>query len=274
MSWRWAALMPHPPIILPEVGRGRECEAASTLAGMDRLVAELGERAMPDRVLLLSPHQPYGIGTLFINAAHRAKGSFAPFDAPSVAFDLATPQDDAEALAAHVVRHGLRVSSGIAEDLSRDQGSMVPLYFLRRAYDGRLPEVVLANPIGLGASDALALGRALADFDDGKSWGLLASGDLSHRLKPGAPAGYSPEGEIFDRAVVEALEDGSPDGLLAISPKRVDAAGECGYRSVLALLGLCGSRGGKIEVFSYEGPFGVGYCNALWMGDDFNVSQS
>ena len=43
MTWTWAALMPHPPIIIPEVGRGREQEAAATLDGTALLCGRLAD---------------------------------------------------------------------------------------------------------------------------------------------------------------------------------------------------------------------------------------
>jgi aromatic ring-opening dioxygenase LigB subunit len=150
-----------------------------------------------------------------------------------------------------------------SDDLSRDQGSAVPLYFLRECYGG-LPDVILASPIGLDRRMAVKLGETLASFDDGHEWGLLASGDLSHRLKPGAPAGFSPMGEKFDNAVIESLEKVDPSPIMDMSPHAIEDAGECGMRSVLAMLGLASSFEGAIDVLSYEGPYGVGYCNALW----------
>lgn len=273
MSWIWGALMPHPPIVVPEVGRGREKEAALTLAGLQRLLASLralhgrGETTppggAPDCLLVLSPHQPYAPGALFMNSAPRLRGSLAPFQAPSVDCSLTTPTDKLNALTGHLGRHGIPVSLGEAPDLTRDHGSLVPLVYLAQSFpEKRLPPVIVASPIGLTPEKAYSLGKALSLFEDGHRWALLASGDLSHRLTPEAPSGYNPAGRIFDEAVVEALKQGRPAPLAALSPKTLDGAGECGLRSVMALLGLAG---GPLEVFSYEGPFGVGYCTALWV---------
>jgi aromatic ring-opening dioxygenase LigB subunit len=92
----------------------------------------------------------------------------------------------------------------------------------------------------------------------------VASGDLSHRLLPGAPAGYDPRGAEFDQAVVDAFFAGDWGSLLALDPALLRAAGECGYRSLAVLSGVVGvveaaGRKTKNRVLSYEGPFGVGY---------------
>jgi aromatic ring-opening dioxygenase LigB subunit len=214
----------------------------------------------PDNLLLLSPHQPYAPGALFVNDAKGTRGSLAPFGAPAVSFELETPEK--RGFLDHLAGNGFAARTGEAPDLTRDQGTLVPLYFLSKAWGGTLPPVLLASPIGLDPVSAFKLGESLASFDDGSAWGLLASGDLSHRLTRDAPSGYSPAGKKFDAAVVEALSAADPRPLLNLSPEETEAAGECGLRPVMVMLGLC--RGQHISVLSYEGPFGVGYCNAVW----------
>lgn len=261
MSWIWAALTPHPPIIVPGVGEGREREAAATIEGVRALMKRLAVIGCPDRILLLSPHQMYAPGAFAVNSSPVIKGGLSMFGA-SVSFDLRTPVSDADALSKYLGTRGVPISMISSGDLARDQGSTVPLYFLKEGL-GALPGIVLSSPIGLDGRSSFRLGEALAGFDDGKRWGLLASGDLSHRLKPGAPAGFSPEGRKFDDAVVRALENADASLLLDLPRRVVEDAGECGLRSVLAMLGMVSEFGGRIDVLSYEGPYGVGYCNAV-----------
>ncbi|MCR4819415.1 MAG: AmmeMemoRadiSam system protein A [Fretibacterium sp.] len=268
MSWIWSALMPHPPILVPEVGNGRELEAAETLRGGGELAVRVKDRR-PDVLLVLSPHQPYVPGALFLNASTLFQGSFAPFGAPGVVLSPASERRDQEVLNARLSSAGVPIYTRPSPDLRTDQGTTVPLYFLRRAWDGWLPSVVLASPIGLTPEQAFEMGRRLADLNDGRRWALLASGDLSHRLTPDAPAGYAPkDGPAFDAAVEEALRQCSPEPLLALGEECIENAGECGLRSVMALLGLTAELGGEIQIFSHEGPFGVGYCNALWLAPE------
>ncbi|MDR0882236.1 MAG: hypothetical protein LBP55_06805 [Candidatus Adiutrix sp.] len=265
MAWIWAALMPHPPIMIPEVGRGQESLAAATLAGARAIAQNLAARPDGGRVdglLILSPHQPYAPGALFLNAAERLEGSLERFRAPEVRCRLQTSPTWSD-LARHLTEAGVMVATRAAPNLTPDHSAMVPLYFLARALNP-IPPVIVASPIGLSPAAALALGQALAKWSPGPgaAWALLASGDLSHRLTRSAPAGFNPEGQIFDREVVAALTAGDPRTLLANwPPDRLDSAGECGFRSVLALMGL---TGGPVQVLSYEGPFGVGYANAWW----------
>lgn len=259
MSWIWSALMPHPPVLLQEIGRGREMEAIKTLNGIESMTAAMEK---PDLLFVLSPHQPYSPGALFVNTARAFHGSFALFGVPQVRLDMISADDD---VCAYLENSGTPVHRQAFEDLTRDQGSMVPLYFLKCAW-GELPPVIISSPIGLTPQEAFAMGKSLAQFKSDKNLALLASGDLSHRLTPDAPAGYEPDdAPVFEAAVEEALKTSSPAPILRLDENVIERAGECGLRSVMAMLGLVGCmKNSKIEIFSHEWPFGVGYCNALW----------
>ena len=269
MSWLWAALLPHAPVLVPDVGGGRESGAAATLRGLSTLVHRImhpegGEALVPDYLLLLSPHQPYASGKLLFNTAPTLKGSLAPFGAAHIGVSLQTPADALERLMDFLGKAGIPMGKNHQPDITRDHGSLVPLYFLRR--DGiTLPPVIVASPSGLSVKSAVALGQALAKFDDGHTWALCASGDLSHRLTQDAPGGYHPAGKTFDKVLVESLMAGSSEPLTSLPYNVLDGAGECGMRSVLALINLCGKQ---LDVLSYEGPFGVGYCTALSVLDN------
>jgi aromatic ring-opening dioxygenase LigB subunit len=267
MIWNWAALMPHPPIMVPEVGRGREEGAPHTLSGsktlLDRLAAS-PDGGRPDFLLILSPHQPYAPGALLFNTAPALEGDLRRFGAPNINLRLTTASETLTALASYLTAAGLPVATAANPDLTPDHGTQVPLYFLRRIRPD-LPPVILANPIGLAPPRALAMGQALAAFQPPAfkySGALLASGDLSHRLTRDAPAGFHPDGAAFDRELLAALAAGNGADMPARwTSDRLANAGECGYLPALVLLGLAGE---PVEVISYEGPFGVGYSHALW----------
>lgn len=266
MSWIWSALMPHPPVLIPEVGRGREHEASKTLQGISELTSLLKDRK-PDTILLLSPHQPYADGALFVNSSGSYQGSFALFGVPGVRVSASSSGQAMKDLCAYLEGLGIRTFSRPLQDLTEDQGSLVPLYFLAKVWGG-LPEVIITSPIGLGVQEAFRAGQVLRDFKSTKKLALLASGDMSHRLTPDAPAGYEPEyAPVFESAIEEALSENSPDPVLRLSARTLGRAGECGLRSLMIMLGLAGAKG-KIEILSHEWPFGVGYCNALWLAEE------
>lgn len=260
MSWIWSALMPHPPVLLPEIGRGRENEAAKTLHAIEKMTPLMKK---PDLLFILSPHQPYSHGALFVNSAENYHGSFALFGVPEVKIDIAS--GDNYSLCSFLENSGTNIHKQSFDNLTHDQGTLVPLYFLRKIW-GNLPPVIISSPIGLTPEQAFSMGQSMAEFHTDKNLALLASGDLSHRLTPDAPAGYEPDyAPVFEAAVEEAIKICSPEPILALDEITLECAGECGLRSVMAMLGLVGSMpDAKIQIFSHEWPFGVGYCNALW----------
>jgi aromatic ring-opening dioxygenase LigB subunit len=201
---------------------------------------------------------------LLINTAPEPEGSLKRFGAPRLKLRLTTALEVEAALATHLAAVGIPVAEAATPDLTLDHGAQVPLRILSRVLH-KLPPVILANPSGLTPAQALALGWALAAFQppiQTLTGALLASGDLSHRLSREAPVGFHPEGAAFDRELLAALAAGDGTNMLAHwPPARLAEAGECGYRPSLALLGLAGE---PLEIISYEGPFGVGYCHALW----------
>lgn len=258
MSWIWSALIPHPPVLISEVGRGRESEAMKTLCGIKDLTANLKK---PDLLLVLSPHQPYAHGALFVNIADSYCGSFAMFGSPSVKINAVSSGKDIKTLCDYLTKHSIETYAEPFENLTSDQGSMVPLYFLKQTW-GELPEIIIASPIGLTPEKAFEMGQILANFQNDKTWALLASGDLSHRLTQTAPAGYEPEyAPKFEAAIEEALRNNSPKPVYELDRRIIERAGECGLRSVMTMLGL--SSGNEFKIFSHEWPFGVGYCTAL-----------
>ncbi|MDR3175087.1 MAG: AmmeMemoRadiSam system protein A [Desulfovibrio sp.] len=268
MPFIWAALMPHPPVLLPEVGRGREKEAGPSLDGARRLcarLAALNAENPPEALLVLSPHAPHAAGGLFLNSAENVRGSMARFGAPATGVSFQSPAGILDEIIDVLQKAGLPYTRREMPDITQDHGSIVPLRFLAPTFpEGKLPPVIEAGPSGLRQEQALALGDALRELSGKRRWALLASGDLSHRLKADGPYGFNPAGPVFDAAVVEALKAGDPSPLSSLGQKTVADAGECGLRPVLCLLRLARA---PVEVFSYEGPFGIGYCNALWVGD-------
>ena len=97
---------------------------------------------------------------------------------------------------------------------------------------------------------AKTLGRRIA---------VIASGDLSHRLLQGSPNGYTPNGAVFDKLVMEALLKQNLSGLSDLSRSFIDEIATCGLPSVYFLFGVLRHFRPVMPVYAYEAPFGVGY---------------
>ena len=255
--WTWECFTPHPPIIVPEVGRGRENEAQATVDGMKKLHS-LARRNPPGILLILSPHAPFSGGLTF-TIAEKYTGNFASFGAPAPTYSFIGAAGEGLALA-KALAGSFPVAAHSDKKALLDHGSLVPLSYLA-PWEGEPPRLILANPIGLTLQQAFDLGQFFAGYEDPALWGLLSSGDLSHRVTPEAPAGYTPLGAPFDRKIASALRENDPSLLLSLDEGEIAEAGECGLRSALVFLGLGAGR--KTGLFSYEAPFGVGYATAF-----------
>ncbi len=262
-----AALAPHPPVIVPEVGGSDVKQAQRTVDGMRRLAGVFAD-ARPDTIVVISPHGPVFADVIAIAGSPKVAGDFGQFGA-AVSMEFENDLVLGEAIARHAKSRGISAAVIEPSIISRlrasrrlDHGTMVPLYYISQAVSGfRLVPVAM----GIDTPDRLyTFGMALraAVEECGRRVALIASGDLSHRLKPGAPAGYSPEGKVFDERLVEALGRMDVAAIARMDDRLVEAAGECGLRPVFMMLGALDGLEVQAEVLSYEGPFGVGYAVA------------
>ena len=236
----FSALMCHAPIVVPAVGGERARQCVRTTRAMREVAARM-VASRPDRLVLPSPHTPRRRAQWTAQSGpHR--GDLSRFGAPDVTVSL----PDAPDVAAHL---GLVRSPPAA----LDHGAMVPLSFLVEA-GWRGPTAVLALP--WDETGAEELGRRLVGLEGRTA--VVASGDMSHRLAPGAPGGFHPDARAFDDAFVAALSAERWDAEL---PHREDAAEDVVTSCRLATAAAAGLNA---EVLAYEGPWGVGYCEAVF----------
>ena len=110
------------------------------------------------------------------------EGDFSAFGAPSARLAFPGAPKEGERLAAGLSGDFPAVAAK-SKKIALDHGALVPLYFLFGHEEGKkLPGIILANPIGLSLGDSFRLGRRLMDISGEETWGMVASGDLSHRV--------------------------------------------------------------------------------------------
>ena len=73
-----AYLLPHPPIILEEIGRGEEKKAKATISGMERASKDIKSKA-PSTIVIVTPHGPLFRDAISISVEEKLKGDFARF---------------------------------------------------------------------------------------------------------------------------------------------------------------------------------------------------
>jgi AmmeMemoRadiSam system protein A/AmmeMemoRadiSam system protein B len=245
--------------MVPEVGGEATSEVQSSIQAMSQLTERIIE-SRAQTVVLISPHAPLEADSFVAYSGTELHGDFSHFRAPEAKFSVAVDSELLLAITTNAARENYSVTP--LPELDLDHGIAVPLYFLLR--NGWQGKVVALGYCFLSNEDHLRFGSCIRKAVDevGRRVAFIASGDLSHRLKPNAPAGYNPSAHDFDREVVEALRSNVPGRIVSIDHGLRKLAGECGYRSMLVAIGAGEDLETSCEVMSYEAPFGVGYLVA------------
>jgi aromatic ring-opening dioxygenase LigB subunit len=259
-----AVLMCHAPIVIPPIGGERGTECAATTAAMreaGRIVAASGA----ETAIIFSPHLPRHRESFGVVAMEKLQGDFGTFGRPGIGCAFRGDAAAGAALRRTAPRSGLNLDP--VEIRGLDHGTLVPLWFLQEAgFRGRI--LVIGFPWYTSPAANRAFGQALRETMAGlhRRWALVASGDMSHALKPGAPSGFHPRAQAFDDAVVEALRSGTLGKVGAIPEDLRDLAAEDVIDSLETATGVLGEAIPADGVLSYEGPFGVGYLVATLKG--------
>lgn len=254
-----AVAVPHPPIILPEIGKGEEVKIRATTEAYRQAMREIAA-ARPETVVLFSPHADAYVDGFQISPGEEAWGDFARFGAPRSKVQLCYDQQLAAAIEQAANNAGIPARRAPEQNTELDHGSTIPLAFLQQQYTDF--SVVRIGLSGLPLEQHYRLGQCIQQVVGEKNVAVIASGDLSHKLKEDGPYGFAPEGPQLDAAITKALGSGAFDQLLAIDEQLADTGAECGLRAFVMMAGTLDGTRVEAKLLSYEGPFGVGYAVA------------
>lgn len=256
MSLVFAAITPHPPLLIPNIGKEELKKIERTKLALEQLEQDL-YLTKPDVVAIVSPHGSLFSDAFSVNGHTHFVSAFEQFG------DFSTKMEwkGADNIAAHIA-HRANLDNLPLQVVSQehlDHGSSVPLFYLTQHLSN-----IKILPIGYSALDMknhLRFGEILKDIfmETEKRVAIIASGDLSHGLTTDAPAGFRKTGKEFDAKLIELLETKNTAGIVNMDANFVEEAAECGFRSFLILLGILKNMNYTFKNYSYEGPFGVGY---------------
>lgn len=257
MGLEYGCIVPHSPNLVPAVSR-RADEASRTRQGMEELGMILGVRK-PRTCVIVSPHSPFLAEAFGVWDAGILKGSMARFQAPDVHLQIEVDSELAAAICDVCKRMDLPVGT-LDPGWELDRGVTVPGLYL-------FSDDIKVVPVSTSMLDwdgHWLFGTAIAKAAEltGADVAIVASSNLSHRVTPDAPHGYSSKGRDFDERIQSAVTSGRLREFLEIPHETVREASECGFIPMLVLGGAFDGRTIAGRVLSYEVPFGIGYMVA------------
>ena len=262
-------MVPHPPMIVPDIGKGEEKKIIKTIRAYERVADEVAA-LKPDTIIVSSPHSIMYADYFHVSPGEKARGSFERFAAGSVSFEETYDSELRDRICEYAEEDGFPAGTLGERDPKLDHGTMVPLYFIRQKYqDGKIIRIGLS---GLPLSDHYRLGmyiaRAIDELD--RRAVFIASGDLSHKLQDYGPYGFAKEGPEYDARIMNVCSRAAFGELFDFDEVFCEKAAECGHRSFVMMAGVFDGLSVKAEALSHEDVTGVGYgiCTFYPQGRD------
>ena len=258
MSIIAAYMVPHPPMIIPQIGRGREEQIQETIDAYRSVAREIASLE-PETIIISSPHSVMYSDYFHISPGKNAAGDFSNFRARDVRFQETYDEELVTRICSLSDAEDFPAGTLGERDRTLDHGTMIPLYFIRQFYsDFQLVRLGLS---GLSLVDHYAFGRiiqkAVEDLD--RRAVFVASGDLSHKLQSYGPYGYAKEGPQYDARVMDVCSRAAFGELLDFDESFCEKAAECGHRSFVIMAGALDGRAVDARQLSHQDVTGVGY---------------
>lgn len=290
MGIQAAFVMPHPPIIVPTVGRGSEKDASKTIEAC-RAVARRLVDVDPDVIVVSSPHAPLYRGEFYVATVDGISGTMARFGAPKTRISAQCDVPLAKRIVDQAEQEGITIAENTMDAYAFDHGTFVPLYFVQQAYAEKSPlsapddfpcKIVSIGISGLPGADHRKLGAIIANAaaDLGRRAVYLASGDLAHCLSDEGPYGFHPDAPVFENRIIEDLDTANFDDLFDFGFDFRNHAGDCGLRSFQIMAGALEEESARSgcsfthRILNEESPFGIGYGVGQFLLEKVNAPDA
>jgi MEMO1 family protein len=255
MSIVFSAIVPHPLILVPQIGKENIVQLKNTQDAFNKLKTSLLE-SLADTIILISPHGTIHSTAFAMNLCPEFSCNFEEFG------DFSTREKwSGNVGLAHRIKEAVETKAPLQliSQSTLDYGSTVPLLMLLET--SRKMKVIPLYYSGLENEAHFKFGQLLKKelIKSKERIAVISSGDLSHRLDKKAPGGYSPKAKRFDTKITKCLLEKKTQSIIEIDKDLIMEVGECGLKSILLLLGILDEVNYKPKLLSYEHPFGVGY---------------
>ena len=253
-----AVMVPHPPILLPRIGKGEEKKIAE-IDQAYRKAAKVIEDSHPDTVIIVSPHAPSYYDYIQISSGKTAEGDLSQFGDEDDRFHVEYDQP----LIAEICRLAdeEQLPAGILgrQTGDLDHGTMIPLYYLK----GLKPDTKFIRIGTGGVSQKMhyELGKLIqkAAIRLGRSIAVIGSGDLSHCQKAGTHYGFKECGPKYDAKIMDVMSKGDFGQLLSMTDQEAEKAMVCGQKPFCLMAGVLDGYHPESKGLAHSAEFGVGY---------------
>lgn len=255
-----AFLLPHSPLLVPEIGRANHEFLAKTAAAYQKVKTDFIEAGV-ETLIIISPHNKIRENFFIVNSAPEMEISFPDFG-------FIPPKNflKGDIIFSDKIKNNLKneVPLRILSDSALDYGSAIPLYLLKTA-ETNFKILVISPADDFSLEENFNFGLKLAETveTEAKKIAIIVSGDLSHRLKRKSPGGYSPKGAKFDNKLIEYLSDpeNAKKNILNMDKRLISEASECGLKPLVILLGILDKLKWEPDILAYQTDFGIGYLS-------------
>ncbi len=264
-----AFMVPHPPMIVPDVGRGSEKQVEKTIKAYEKVADEIAA-LKPQTIIISSPHSVMYSDYFHISPGASATGSFAEFGAPQVKFNVQYDEELVKLLADKAKAADFPAGTLGERKKELDHGTMVPLWFIMKKYkDFKLVRTGLSGQDLLKHYEYGTLIKDAAEELNRKAV-YVASGDLSHKLQDYGPYGFAKEGPVYDARITDVCSGARFGELFDFDESFCQKAAECGHKSFVIMAGALDGKAVEATQYSHEDVTGVGYgiCSFVPKDDD------
>ena len=269
MSIVAAFMVPHPPMIVPAVGKGSEKQVEKTIRAYEKVADEIAA-LKPQTIIISNPHSISYSDYFHISPGAKALGSFAEFRAPEVKFELEYDQELVNLIAQKAEDKGFPAGTLGEKKTELDHGTMVPLWFITKKY--RDFKLVRTGLSGFDLLKHYEYGMMIRDAveDLNRRVVYVASGDLSHKLQEYGPYGFAEEGPVYDERIMDVCSGARFGELFDFDENFCEKAAECGHKSFVIMAGALDGVAIEAKQYSHEDVTGVGYgiCSFMPKGKD------
>ncbi|MBQ4347313.1 MAG: hypothetical protein IJC39_02565 [Firmicutes bacterium] len=124
MSILSAFAVPHPPLIIPDVGRGEEKKVSATVAAYEEVGRRIAE-IKPDTIIISTPHSIMYSDYIHISPGEEASGDFSEFGVPNVSFKVQYDKEFADKICELAAIENLSAGKAGEKNASLDHGTMI-----------------------------------------------------------------------------------------------------------------------------------------------------